>query len=261
MERLYKYPRTRHIDGSGLQTDDEDLDRVPFGDLAGRILVVEEKMDGANSAVSFADDGRLLLQSRGHYLLGGEREKHFALMKAWANRHRAALQDVLQDRYVMYGEWLYAKHTVFYTELPHYFLEFDIYDKIAEVFLSTARRQEMLERAPFVAAVKVLHAGTVSDLPMLARMIGPSHFIAPDHLHRLDMLCRERQLDPLQVRRETDNTTLMEGLYIKVEEDGIVQERYKYVRPDFLQTVIASDSHWLDRPIIPNQLRAGAALF
>src|SRR5205807_2014548 len=32
----------------------------------------------------------------------------------------------LTDRYILYGEWLYAKHTVFYTDLPHYFLEFDI---------------------------------------------------------------------------------------------------------------------------------------
>ena len=36
--------------------------------------MVEEKIDGANSAVSFDGDGGLLLQSRGHYLTGGYRE-------------------------------------------------------------------------------------------------------------------------------------------------------------------------------------------
>ena len=46
----------------------------------------------------------------------------------------------------------------------------------------------------------------------------------------------------------------MEGLYIKVEENGIVVDRMKYVRYSFLQTVVESETHWLDRPIVPNKL-------
>lgn len=261
MNELYKYPRTQHIEGSGLQAGDEDLDVIPFQEFAGRYLVVEEKMDGANSAVSFGPDGKLLLQSRGHYLMGGEREKHFDLFKAWARRYTAELWDVLSDRYVMYGEWLYARHSVFYTDLPHYFLEFDLFDKTSEDFLSTQRRREMLAHAPFVASVKMLHAGTVPSMQALKDMVGPSHFIAPDYLRRLEAICQERHLDARQVLAETDQTGLMEGLYIKVEEDGLVQERYKYVRAGFLQTVLNSHSHWLDRPIIPNGLRPDAVLF
>jgi hypothetical protein len=261
MNELYKYPRTQHIEGSGLQPGDEDLSMVPIHEFAGRYLVVEEKMDGANSAVSFSPDGTLLLQSRGHYLLGGEREKHFDLFKAWARRYTAELWDVLADRYVMYGEWLYAKHSIFYTELPHYFLEFDLFDKTCEAFLSTQCRQEVLARAPFVASVKVLYEGTVQSMQELKAMVGPSHFMAPDALRRLEAICRERNLDARQVLAETDQSGLMEGLYIKVEEDGVVQERYKYVRAGFLQTVLNSHSHWLDRPIIPNGLRADATLF
>ncbi len=258
---IYKYPRTHHIEGSGLQPGDEDLGVVPFRALAGRYLVVEEKMDGANSAISFSEDGRLLLQSRGHYLVGGERERHFHLLKAWANRYTVELWEVLQDRYVMYGEWLYAKHSVFYTDLPHYFLEFDIYDKVQDEFLCTERRRQVLARAPFVVSVKVLHAGPVASLEALSGMIGPSYFIAPDALARLEALCQEKGLNFQQVLRETDQSGLMEGLYIKVEEDGCVRERYKYVRASFLQTVIGSQSHWLDRPIIPNLLKAGVSLF
>jgi hypothetical protein len=120
---------------------------------------------------------------------------------------------------------------------------------------------ELLADLPFVAPVKVLHVGPVRDLATLTGMIGPSHFIAADHLDRLDALCRERQLDPLQIRRETDSSLLMEGLYIKQEEGGVVRERYKYVRPGFLQSLLDSQSHWLDRPILPNQLAAGVSLF
>jgi hypothetical protein len=53
----------------------------------------------------------------------------------------------------------------------------------------------------------------------------------------------------------------MEGLYVKVEEDGRVVERYKLVRPSFLQTVAAGNDHWLERPVVANQLRPGVDLF
>ena len=89
---IHKYPRTPHIEGSRLQPGDEDLSQIPFDEIKDRHLVVEEKIDGANSAVSFERDGKLLLQSRGHYLTSGYRERHYNLMKQWAMAHRDPLQ-------------------------------------------------------------------------------------------------------------------------------------------------------------------------
>ncbi|GHO91936.1 DNA ligase III [Reticulibacter mediterranei] len=261
MNSIYKYPRTYHIEGSGIQRGDEDLAVIPLREFAGRHLVVEEKMDGANCAVSFDSNGQLLLQSRGHYLTGGPREKQFHLFKTWASRYTLELWETLTDRYIMYGEWLYAKHTVFYTDLPHYFMEFDILDKTSGEFLSTARRGELLARVPFVVSVKVLHEGTIHSLQELRALLSYSYFISDDHLERLRTLCQQKGLDAAQVLRETAPETLMEGLYIKVEEEGVVKERYKYVRPGFLQAIISSESHWMDRPLVPNCLKAGVTLF
>ncbi len=140
-------------------------------------------------------------------------------------------------------------------------MEFDIYDKVTGEFMSTQRRMTFLEQIPFVVSVKVLHAGPIDSLHALKAMIGPSHFIGPDHLQRLRCLCQHKGLDPVRVFQETDGSATMEGLYIKVEEAGIVRERYKYVRAGFLQAVFDSQSHWLDRPIIPNQLKPGVSLF
>jgi len=53
----------------------------------------------------------------------------------------------------------------------------------------------------------------------------------------------------------------MEGLYIKVEEQGAVLGRYKFVRAGFLQTVLESGSHWMDRPLLPNRLSADVSLW
>lgn len=260
-DAIHKYPRTHHLTGSGIQRGDEDLDVIGFDELAGRHLVIEEKMDGANSAVSFTPDGRLLLQSRGHYLTGGPREQQFHIFKAWGNRYSGELWEVLGDRYVMYGEWLYAKHTVFYTELPHYFLEFDVYDTATGLFLSTSRRRELLGAAPFVVSVRVLHEGMLPSLAALCDLVGHSAFIADGHLDRLRAICTQRGLDAGQALHETDPSPLMEGLYVKIEEDGEVMGRFKYIRADFLQTVFDSQSHWMDRPLVPNQLARGVELF
>ena len=263
---IHKYPRTPHILGSGLQPDDDADTIVAFADLAGRHLAVEEKMDGANSAISFAADGRLLLQSRGHYLTGGPRERQFDLFKRWARRFTGELWTLLGDRYILYGEWLYAKHTIYYTDLPHYFLEFDIFDTQEEVFLSTARRRELLRTAPFIASVLALREGMFGSLAELTALIGPSRFITVsettgDHLAGLRVAALAHGVDPLRAVTETDPTPLMEGLYVKVEEGGAVTERYKFVRRGFLQTVVDSQSHWMDRPLLPNALRAGVSLF
>ena len=115
---LKKYPRTPHLEGSRLQPGDEDLSQIPFSDLKDKYLVIEEKIDGANSAISFSEEGELLLQSRGHYLTGGYRERHFNLLKQWANVHMDNFFDVLGTRYIMYGEWMYAKVSIMMLYLP-----------------------------------------------------------------------------------------------------------------------------------------------
>jgi hypothetical protein len=83
MSSIYKYPRTYHIEGSSIQRGDEDLAVIPLREFAGRYLVVEEKMDGANSAISFDTNGQLFLQSRGHYLSGGPRENQNQSFTNW----------------------------------------------------------------------------------------------------------------------------------------------------------------------------------
>src|SRR5262249_16799208 len=158
MLTILKDPRTHHLEGARLQPDDEDLERVPFSQVTGRFLLVEEKLDGANAGIRFDADGKLRLQSRGHFLSGGVREKQFNLFKQWANCHANDLRDILGDRYVLYGEWLYAKHTVFYDQLPHYFHEFDVFDLHTGAFLSTERRRSLLEVLP-VVSVPVLWSG------------------------------------------------------------------------------------------------------
>ncbi len=259
MKPLLKYPRTRHLVGSRLQPGDEDLDAVPMSDLHGQHVVIEEKMDGANCGVSFGDDAGLLLQSRGHYLMGGPRERQFDLLKQWAGALVDQLFDRLGGRYVMYGEWLYAKHTVYYDALPHYFMEFDVLDTDSGDFLDTPRRAALLEGIS-VNPVKVLFAGEFPGEDALRALIGPSYFITDEAPARLREDVARLGWDVDRAVRQTDLLGVMEGLYLKVEEDGVVADRYKFVRSEFLQ-IVTADGHWQDRPLVPNRLMRGAELF
>ncbi len=254
---IRKYPRTPHIEGSRLQPGDEDLSQIPFEAIAGRHLIIEEKCDGANSALSFGEDGELLLQSRGHYMTGGYRERHFNLMKQWATVHRDVFYELLGKRYIMYGEWMYAKHTVFYDALPHYFLEFDILDRETGIFLDTATRRKMLEGMP-VVSVPVLADGVFSSKEKLLELLGRSAYISGSQRQNLYHAAEDLGLDPERACDETELSGLMEGLYIKAEENGRVTDRMKFVRAAFLQCVDFSEKHWIDKPIIPNRLAVPA---
>jgi hypothetical protein len=260
METLLKYPRTPHIQGSRCQAGDENLANEPFAVIADRHLVIEEKVDGANAAISFDQQGQLLLQSRGHYLTGGFRERHFNLFKQWASSHQADFWEVLADRYILYGEWLYAKHTVFYDWLPHYFLEYDLFDRQQQIFLSTPARQQVLAGLP-LCSVPVLYQGELQKYDQLIKLLATSHFIQPSHLERLREICAEQGIDGELAIAQTNPSSLMEGLYIKVETETETVARYKYVRPDFLNTILDSGTHWLNRPIVPNQLQPHISLF
>src|SRR5215813_13499052 len=259
-EQLYKYPRTPHVEGSRFQPGDDDLECAPFADLQGKHIVVEEKLDGANAGVSFSQSGRLLLQSRGHFLDGGARERQFALFKTWATTHQRRVRELLAGRYVLYGEWLDAKHTIFYDALPHYFFEFDLLDTETGEFLSTDRRRELLQGSPVVSAPE-LWRGLAESVEHLQSLVTSSIYKTCGWRDRLRAEARSRGQNLDLVRRQTDNSDLSEGLYIKVEMEGRVVERYKFVRASFLQAVSDSGSHWMDRPVIPNQLRAGCDIF
>ncbi len=260
MTRITKYPRTQHLEGSRLQPGDEDLAAVPFAALRGRHLVVEEKLDGSNVGVWFDDDDALVLQSRGHALRGGADERPFALLKAWARRHEDGLRAALGRRYVLYGEWLFAKHTVFYDLLPHYLHEFDVLDREASEFLDTPRRRALLAdvRLP---GVPVLHAGPVASLDALTALVRPSLYKSPGWSDALVAAATAAGVPVELAWKETDRADAAEGLYIKVEEQGRVVGRYKWVRAGFLQAVAASGSHWGERRIVENGLAPGVDLF
>src|SRR5207237_4821401 len=120
--------------------------------------IVEEKIDGTNVGIHFTSVGRMVLQCRGHEITEGM-HRQYDLFKQWTSVKRPVLEGMRGDQFILYGEWLYAKHSVHYRKLPHYFFEFDLYDKGAAQFLDT--RLQMLDGAG-LHTVPVLHRGALT---------------------------------------------------------------------------------------------------
>ena len=253
-EHIFKYPRTPHLEGSCVQMCDEDLDTVPFSAIQGRHVVVSEKIDGANCGISFSKGGDIRLQSRGHYLLGGPREKQFDLFKAWSARLAGSLWDVLKHRYLLYGEWCYAKHTLYYDQLPAWFLAIAVLDMEAGVFLGASERDVLLVDLP-VVSVPVLLRGRANSIENLMDLLGPSRFIGSRSREHFAEDCARVGADLEEAERQSDLSGMMEGLYITVEEEGRVDR--KFVGGDFRARVVEQGSDGRRQPIIPNRVRDG----
>ena len=115
----------------------------------------------------------------------------------------------------------------------------------------------MLEGSSIVS-VPVLGRGRYKTKEKILQLLGRSKYITDGHIDSLRQEIKRLGLDEETVLGETDLTELAEGLYIKVEEDGFVSDRMKYVRYGFVQEVASvEDGDWQKRKIIANKLVKG----
>jgi hypothetical protein len=236
-----KYLRTPHLFGSKGADDDKYLGRAESeAFIADPSLIVEEKLDGANVAIHFTSRGRMVLQCRGHEITEGM-PPQYDLFKQWASVKRPTLEAILGSQFILYGEWLYAKHSIHYRKLPHYFFGFDLYDKNRRQFLALEARLPLLQGAG-IHTVPLIHRGAVTA-DRLRALIGPSAFGSAFD-------------NPLTGRIDH----LMEGLYLRTEADGRVTGRAKMVRPEFVAKMKQSD-HWRHQKIMLNELAQGADIW
>ncbi|KAK0467007.1 ATP dependent DNA ligase [Desarmillaria tabescens] len=212
---IFKFPRTPHLIDLGAATPDDlitDTSAIP-----GHV-VITEKVDGANMGFSLSSDReRIVVQNRSHYVDSSTHEQ-FRKLGHWVDLHREALIRVLgrdehfPERYVLYGEWMYATHSIPYTNLPDRFLAFDLYDRYLELFVD---RQSLNA---------LLCTTSIQVVPLIYEGKMPS----------------EGDLKKLVPGRSRFWDGRVEGVYVKVERDGRVVSRGKVVRADF----ISGNEHW-----------------
>lgn len=218
---IVKFPRTRHLVNLGAAARD-DLILSDVSSFLNRPLCVEEKIDGANFGISVDPVSyALVTQNRSHVVSAGYHPQ-FSKLTPWLSANSAALYTLLEPgREILFGEWLVAQHSIHYTRLPGYFVAFDLYDKVTNSFLSRERLEERLEG---------------SGIPLI-RLICRRSFTNARELAALATETRSAYYDGP-----------VEGVYLRICEDGRTVDRAKIVRPDFL----SGNDHWTKKMMVVN---------
>jgi atypical dual specificity phosphatase len=214
---IFKFPRTPHLINLGAASSDDIITDVAALPHDGHV-VITEKIDGANMGFSLSSDrSRIIVQNRSHYVDSSTHEQ-FKKLGIWVERHEGDLFKILDrdpffaERYILFGEWMFATHSIPYTRLPGRFLAFDLYDRSTRTWADTKLLSGLLASTS-ISPVPVLYDGTMpSDSELRDMVQGQSKF--------------------------WDGR--VEGVYVKVERDGCVVSRGKVVRSDF----IAGNEHW-----------------
>jgi ATP-dependent RNA circularization protein (DNA/RNA ligase family) len=226
MTGFFRYPHTPHLAwlGAANPRGDKVLSLAQATALLAGIVVVEEKLDGANVGFSIAPNGAIQAQSRGQ-VLTKPFTGQFSRLASWLATHEERFREGLSQSLIVFGEWCTARHSLNYDKLPDWWLMFDVYDKTSGQFWSTTRRNELAAKLE-VAVVPRLHDGHIN-------------------LGQLKNWLSEKE--------SCFRSGNVEGLVIRSEDGLWLRARAKLVNPDFTQAIV---EHWRARPIEWNSIDA-----
>lgn len=231
MTGLKKFIRTKHIiklkdpkDESAREREDLIWTEKELTDFLKHDLVIEEKVDGANLGIFIDEDNNIIIQNRSHYIHPGY-HKQFATIDKWKYAHEDDIRQVLGNNpWIIYGEWVVARHSIHYTNLPDKFILFDIYDRSTDKFFSRNKVEELI------------------------------HGTAFKQIRKID----EGKFTKAQLKKFVDPKPLtsiyydgpIEGIYVRCfNDDHTLKYRGKIVRKDFMQD---DAPHWANYEITKN---------
>lgn len=204
----YKYPRTFHFPWSpGATKDDKIL--TSTNHFKGRTVVVTEKMDGENCTMY------------SNHIHARSVDSNAFISQDYVRAFWGSIRHNIPENVRICGEDLYAKHSIHYTELKHYFYGFSLWEKDRCLdWESTMVYFALLD----IVHVPILHIGEYNEDFLISLS------------KRLDL-----------------NTT--EGYVVRLfdafHRDDFSTSIAKFVRKGHVET----DEHWKHKKIIPNRLK------
>lgn len=192
--------------------------------LLAEEVEIEEKMDGANVGIIRHKDG-FALQKRGS-LVGQSEHEQFQYFRAWANRMKYDNIMSLPVDHILYGELLYAVHSIYYDSLPDYFLVFDILNQKNGHWMCRREKEGFCLDFGF------------DIVPLVAE-----GYFNLENLYKV-------------MPKESAFGKMAEGMVIKRYQEKKYL-RGKIVKPEFIKTMEESD-HWTKYNIRKNKLRSSS---
>ncbi len=219
---IIKFPRTRHLANiGGASREDLLLDQADINEFLTKPIVIEEKIDGANMGISIESETyKILFQNRSHYVTASYAAQ-FKKLDMWRDAHQSELFEILEPgRHILYGEWVYSKHSIHYTKLPGYFVAFDLYDKKTGKFYSREKLESILAQTT-IPLIRLVGKGRYKNLDQIIKLVNTESAYYPGKL---------------------------EGVYVRICEQDYTVKRAKIVRSDF----ICGDTHWSKNKCVEN---------
>ena len=222
-----KYPRTHHVPWSQSNTSDDVWwpDCAPF---EGKEVIVTEKMDGECTGMTQDLCHARSLDSRHHP------------SRSWVKGLHGQIRSMIPDGWKIFGENLFAFHSIFYTDLPSYFLVFGIYDE-NNMCLSWDDTEELCKMLG-LHTVPVLYRGVWDAEKVRTLWTGKGTFPTFG-----TQISNPTFPDDFV---ESDAEGYVARLVDSFHYDAFRQNCAKYVRPNHVTT----SSHWMEGPVVPNLL-------
>jgi len=204
-----KYPRTHHLPWSGnINSDDRIIESLDH--FRGKRVIVTQKMDGENTTLYPDYTHARSVDSANHP------------SRNWVKNFWGSIRFNIPEGWRICGENLYAKHSIFYTDLPTFFMGFSVWNE-RNICLSWDETLEWLELIG------------ITPVPAM-----------------YDGIFDEKIIRNLWNDKDWDNS---EGYVMRVAdaiEYGEFRHKVaKFVRNGHIQTI----KHWMHgQPIEPNKL-------
>lgn len=111
-----KYPRTYHLPWSeGMNEDDRMMQSISI--FENQLVIVTEKMDGENTTLYNDNIHARSIDGRNH------------ISQSWVKNFWNSIKADIPLGWRICGENLYAKHSIFYDNLPTYFFGFSVWNE------------------------------------------------------------------------------------------------------------------------------------
>jgi RNA ligase len=168
------YPRIEHMSASSsVSRDDLVLVHTDVQALLSDVILVEEKLDGANVMLWRGHRGTVEVATRGGP--GAiDRAGQLGPLKAWATQREDVLRAVLLSDRVLYAEWLWFQHSVRYERLPDYLIGLDVLERSGR-WLDVEERDAALREAGLTPPPR-LWQGTIESSETLMELLGVSRY-------------------------------------------------------------------------------------
>ena len=202
---MSKYPRTYHLPWSPGSTNDNKISK-DVNYLLCKEIVITEKLDGSNSCIK--KDG---VYGRSHAVF---------TTNPWdveLKKLHSIIGNYLDDETYVFGESLYAVHSIEYTNLESYFYIFGVRDNNIWIPWQQVEEYSYLLDIP---TVPVLFKGVVNSVKELKSLVN-------------DLVSKQSELGGD-----------IEGVVVRsagmFHNDDFAENVMKWVRKDHVQT----DEHW-----------------